>query len=177
MRKANGECEWRVLPNLHANSTCSPRTPSSSYVARSRTAAAIVHEPSPSMAITSCTFIFFAPPRINSTPYKRLRTGVCSSWLASLEPGVHVPLCIRPGTFKLPQSPFHPLVMVGPGTGVAPMRSVILERRQQRNNDRRQAGQVSIGEEGASPEGGGGAKGGCRVPDTLFFGCRCRGGL
>lgn len=74
-----------------------------------------------------------------------------------------VPLSIRPGTFKLPQSPHHPLILVGPGTGVAPMRSVVLERRRQRGGLRWPRG-----------DGAGAASGGMgvRVPDTLFFGCR-----
>eukprot|EP00903_Cladosiphon_okamuranus_P014088 g13095.t1 len=100
------------------------------------------------------------------TPYKRLRTGVCSSWLASLTPGAaEVPLCIRPGTFKLPQSPHHPLILVGPGTGVAPMRSVVLERRRRREELRRPGG------DGAGAVAWDMAAG---VPDTLFFGCRFR---
>ncbi|CAB1101933.1 unnamed protein product [Ectocarpus sp. CCAP 1310/34] len=110
------------------------------------------------------------------TPYKRLRTGVCSSWLASLTPGAaEVPLSIRPGTFKLPQSPSHPVIMVGPGTGVAPMRSVVLERRRQRQQG---SGGAGVGRNGngslsPSPERvGTGAIG--ASPDTLFFGCRFR---
>lgn len=114
-----------------------------------------------------------------STPYKRARTGVCSSWLASLKPGAEIPLSIRPGTFKLPELPHHPLIMVGPGTGVAPMRSVILERRHQR----REA--LSTGSDESMPvdsrgdgldvdEGKPGRSGTecSTAPDTLFFGCR-----
>ncbi|CAN0247871.1 unnamed protein product, partial [Ectocarpus sp. 8 AP-2014] len=103
------------------------------------------------------------------TPYKRLRTGVCSSWLASLTPGAaEVPISIRPGTFKLPQSPSHPLIMVGPGTGVAPMRSVVLERRRQRQQGLGGAGV------GSSSDGSLWPSPGRAPPDTLFFGCRFR---
>ncbi|CAM9910759.1 unnamed protein product [Pylaiella littoralis] len=117
------------------------------------------------------------------TPYKRLRTGVCSSWLASLAPGAaaEVPLSIRRGTFKLPESPHHPLIMVGPGTGVAPMRGVILQRRRQRESLmlNQGTGNGVGGDQGGpvlSPQReGGGARGGvaaATAPDTLFFGCR-----
>ncbi|CBJ28353.1 conserved unknown protein [Ectocarpus siliculosus] len=110
------------------------------------------------------------------TPYKRLRTGVCSSWLASLTPGAaEVPISIRPGTFKLPQSPSHPLIMVGPGTGVAPMRSVVLERWRQRQQGLGGAGVGSSGDGSLWPSPGRPGTGATGAPpDTLFFGCRFR---
>ncbi|CAM9276098.1 unnamed protein product, partial [Ectocarpus fasciculatus] len=110
------------------------------------------------------------------TPYKRLRTGVCSSWLASLTPGTaEVPISIRRGTFKLPQSPSHPLIMVGPGTGVAPMRSVVLERRRQRQQGLGGTGVGSSGDGSLSPSPGRVGTGATGAPpDTLFFGCRFR---
>lgn len=57
---------------------------------------------------------------------------------------------VRPSTFKLPSDASKPVIMVGPGTGVAPMRAFLQERRHQKA-----AGQT--------------------VGDTvLFFGCRRR---
>lgn len=83
-----------------------------------------------------------------------------------------MPLCVRPGTFRLPQSPHHPLILVGPGTGVAPMRSVVLERRRQREGS-----QVpEAGGDGPDAASGGMAAATAATappPDTLFFGCRC----
>lgn len=114
-----------------------------------------------------------------STPYKRARTGVCSSWLASLKPGAEIPLSIRPGTFKLPELPHHPLIMVGPGTGIAPMRSVILERRYQRRESLNSGLDVGMsvrpsGDGLEIDEGKPGRSGTecSTAPDMLFFGCR-----
>lgn len=60
----------------------------------------------------------------------RDRNGVCSVLCAErLEPGDTLPVYIQHNdNFKLPQNPETPVIMIGPGTGVAPFRSFMQER-------------------------------------------------
>ncbi|MCL7749477.1 assimilatory sulfite reductase (NADPH) flavoprotein subunit [Halalkalibacter alkaliphilus] len=60
----------------------------------------------------------------------RERNGVCSILCADrLQPGDTIPVYIQHNqNFKLPENPDTPIIMVGPGTGIAPFRSFIQER-------------------------------------------------
>lgn len=60
----------------------------------------------------------------------RLRKGVCSCFCAErLEPGDKLRIFIQHNDqFKLPENPEVPIIMVGPGTGVAPFRAFMQER-------------------------------------------------
>ncbi|WP_369228052.1 molybdopterin-dependent oxidoreductase [Streptomyces sp. R39] len=60
----------------------------------------------------------------------RPRQGVCSPFLADAEPGTEVPVHVqRSAHFRPPADPATPMVMVGPGTGVAPFVGFLEERR------------------------------------------------
>jgi NADPH-ferrihemoprotein reductase len=67
------------------------------------------------------------------TPTKRQAKGVATTWLSinrSVPDGViyKIPAFVRKSAFKLPPSSTTPIIMVGPGTGLAPFRGFIQER-------------------------------------------------
>lgn len=82
-----------------------------------------------------------------STP----RKGLGSNWLKSLKCGDEIRAVVKPGTFRIPNNLTTPIVMVGPGTGLAPFRSFLLKRFYQMKAD------PTITFD---------------APYTLFFGCR-----
>ena len=55
------------------------------------------------------------------------RRGVCTSWLAGLQPGHELRIGFQKGFITLPDDS-TPVICIGPGTGVAPMRAVIQQR-------------------------------------------------
>jgi sulfite reductase (NADPH) flavoprotein alpha-component len=62
---------------------------------------------------------------------KRKRLGLASTFLAErIEPGNEVKVYIQKAHgFALPQDPKTPIIMIGPGTGVAPFRAFLLDRK------------------------------------------------
>lgn len=82
------------------------------------------------------------------TPLGKQREGVCSSYLESLKPGDDVYLYVRPSSFHLPSNSTRPIIMIGPGTGFAPLRG-FLQQRMSLNEKGKQLGNA-----------------------FLFFGCR-----
>jgi len=65
------------------------------------------------------------------TPTGREHLGVCSTWLAKLAPNSQIPVFVRESHFRLPPKP-APIIMVGPGTGVAPFRGFLQELQHRR---------------------------------------------
>lgn len=78
------------------------------------------------------------------------RDGVCSSYLARCPKGTRVRVLLKDtrSSFRLPPDPANPVILIGPGTGLAPLRGFIEERAAQRRDG------VTVG------------------PTLLFFGCR-----
>ncbi len=57
------------------------------------------------------------------------RWGVASNFLSQLEEGDKLPIFIEENTrFRLPDDPSRDVIMIGPGTGIAPFRAFIQER-------------------------------------------------
>jgi sulfite reductase (NADPH) flavoprotein alpha-component len=78
------------------------------------------------------------PGRVHTTisvvryrAHQRERGGVCSTHLSDRsETGHRVPIYIQANKkFRLPAYPAAPIIMVGPGTGIAPFRAFLHERR------------------------------------------------
>jgi sulfite reductase alpha subunit-like flavoprotein len=87
------------------------------------------------------------------TVIKRIRQGVCTRYVADLQPGQQITVTLQKGGLSPKGADMlKPVVMIGPGTGVAPMRSLIYER------ERWRAEYDASNEDGAD--------------DILFFGCR-----
>ncbi len=58
------------------------------------------------------------------------RKGACSTFLADRAGDQTIPIFIQPAAhFRLPADPATPILMIGPGTGVAPFRAFLHERR------------------------------------------------
>lgn len=51
--------------------------------------------------------------------------GVCTPHLASMQPGDKVPVFVRRSNFHPPRAPTTPTVMIGPGTGIAPLVGIL----------------------------------------------------
>merc|ERR1712127_232166 len=88
------------------------------------------------------------------TPTGRTNKGVATNWLSTKKPHPEhpatVPIFIRKSQFRLPARPLTPIIMIGPGTGVAPFRGFIQERSKMKKEGK------PVGE------------------TILFFGCRNR---
>jgi len=51
----------------------------------------------------------------------KVRQGLCSNYLAGLQPGTKIRIDVRTSSFRPPSDADAPMLMVGPGTGVSPL--------------------------------------------------------
>lgn len=81
--------------------------------------------------------------------------GVCSGHLSNVSTAANdTRMCrvfVRNSTFRLPSDPARPIIMIGPGTGIAPMRAFLQERSYQKHQQK-----LPVGD------------------NVLYFGCKRR---
>ncbi len=72
--------------------------------------------------------VHFIVDVVKYTSHGRARKGVCSNFLAERCTDSPVPMYPTVSNFRLPDDSNAPIIMVGPGTGVAPFRAYLQER-------------------------------------------------
>jgi sulfite reductase (NADPH) flavoprotein alpha-component len=103
---------------------------------------------------------------VRYTSLGKPRLGVTSTQVAErLTPGQLLPVFISKNPdFRLPQNPATPIIMVGPGTGLAPFRAFIQQRLLEQQQQQQDEDAAAAAADGSSSLG----------PMHLFFGCRRR---
>jgi NADPH-ferrihemoprotein reductase len=97
--------------------------------------------------ISSCATVFPDSIHLTVAVTKEQRKdgtifeGVCSTHIAKAQKSHHpLRVFVRPSGFRLPQDTTKPILMIGPGTGIAPMRALLQRRRHQRLVEKKDVG-------------------------------------
>ncbi|KAH0544591.1 hypothetical protein FGG08_001240 [Glutinoglossum americanum] len=107
------------------------------------------------------------------TVIKKIRQGVCTRYIASLPVGADLSVLVQKGGLNMANSELSkPAVMIGPGTGVAPIRSLIWERLATR--DEMQAKYQTYPNSQTADENREDYPPSIMGQNALFFGCRNR---
>ena len=98
------------------------------------------------------------------TVIKKIREGVCTRYLAALPEGSSLDVALQKGSLGVSkEQTCRPMVMIGPGTGIAPIRSLVWERLQWREQIQNLPPEPSNGSISEKKDVG---------EMALFFGCR-----
>ncbi len=93
--------------------------------------------------------------------YGQRRTGVCTNWLAQVDPGADIAVSLFVKRGRIHPAPTNvPELLIGPGTGIAPIMSLLQDRFAAREN-------TTAGSAVCSDDTG-------LIQDMVFFGCRHR---
>ncbi|KAI9812710.1 MAG: NAPDH-dependent diflavin reductase [Pycnora praestabilis] len=102
------------------------------------------------------------------TVIKKIRQGVCTRYIAALPEGTQLNVLFQKGGLNISRAEAKkPVIMIGPGTGVAPMRSLIWERLAWAKEMQKQHESIALAN-GADGHGHDTTIG----ENVLFFGCR-----
>eukprot|EP00591_Stephanopyxis_turris_P005689 CAMPEP_0195509034 /NCGR_PEP_ID=MMETSP0794_2-20130614/2079_1 /TAXON_ID=515487 /ORGANISM="Stephanopyxis turris, Strain CCMP 815" /LENGTH=704 /DNA_ID=CAMNT_0040636145 /DNA_START=57 /DNA_END=2171 /DNA_ORIENTATION=+ len=93
------------------------------------------------------TVAIFTAKKTDGSIYK----GICTDHLKGIEHNGTCRVFVRNSTFRLPSDSAKPVIMIGPGTGVAPMRAFLQERSHQKHQQKLPVGK-----------------------NVLYFGCKNR---
>jgi sulfite reductase (NADPH) flavoprotein alpha-component len=72
--------------------------------------------------------VHFTIDVVNYESRGRKRKGVCSTFLAERSANTSIPIFPNTSKFRLPEDNNTPIIMVGPGTGIAPFRAFLQDR-------------------------------------------------